>query len=93
MSVSKNEVVEQGFSRRQWLMGVGAIAAGYSVGQMASGESVAFAAYPDALLPAETKGAAEWPTTAGWTAAFGSLEEAAREAATRSYERYKAGGG
>ncbi len=93
MSMSKTEISEKGISRRQWLMGVGAIAAGYGVGQMASGASVAFGAYPDALTPAEVLGACEWPTTAGWAASFGSLEEAAREAATRAYERYKAGGG
>jgi hypothetical protein len=93
MSVSKSEVFEDGMSRRQWLLGIGTVTAGYTVGQMASGASVAFGAYPDALLPAEVMGACEWPTTAGWVAAFGSLEEAAREAATRAYERYKAGGG
>lgn len=91
--MSTSEVFEEGISRRQWLLGVGAIAAGYSVGQLANGTGVAFGAYPDALLPAEVLGACEWPTTAGWVAAFGSLEEAAKEAAVRSYERYKAGGG
>lgn len=84
---------ETGISRRQMFMAAGAIAAGYTVGQLTTGASVAFGAYPDALLPSEVKGGAEWPTTAGWVAAFGGLEEAAREAAIRSYERYKAGGG
>lgn len=93
MSMSKSKVFEEGISRRQWLLGMGTIAAGYTVGQLANGASVAFGAYPDALTPAEAMGACEWPTTAGWTAAFGSLEEAAREAATRAYERYKAAGG
>lgn len=91
--MSTNEIFEDGISRRDWLLGVGAIAAGYTVSQMASGAGVAFGAYPDALLPGEVLGACEWPTTAGWVAGFGGLEEAAREAAVRSYERYKAGGG
>lgn len=91
--MSKSEMLGEGISRRQWLLGMGTIAAGYTVGQMASGASVVFGAPTEGLLPSEVKGACEWPSTAGWAAAFGSLEEAAREAATRSYERYKAGGG
>ncbi len=93
--MSKSEVDERGLSRRQWLLGVGSIAAGYTVGQLAHGSSVVFGApgADAALVPSQVDGACEWPTTAGWVAAFGSLEEAAREAATRSYERYKAGGG
>jgi hypothetical protein len=93
MSMSKSEIFEEGISRRQWLLGIGTVAAGYTVGQMASGASVAFGDDSDALTPAEALGECEWPTTAGWVAAFGSLEEAAREAATRSYERYKGAGG
>lgn len=84
---------ETGISRRQMFMAAGALAAGYTVGQLTTGASVAFGAYPDALLPSEVLGACEWPTTAGWNAAFGSFENACREAAIRSYERYKAGGG
>jgi hypothetical protein len=91
--MSTNEILEDGISRRDWLLGVGAIAAGYTVSQMANGAGVAFGAPTEGLLPDDVLGACEWPTTAGWVAAFGSLEEAAREAAVRSYERYKAGGG
>jgi hypothetical protein len=74
------------------LMAAGASAAGYTVGQLTTGASVAFG-YADALTPTEALGACEWPTTAGWEAAFGSFEAACQEAAIRSYERYKSGGG
>ena len=88
-----DETGSGGISRRQMLLGAGAIAAGYTVGQLTTGASVAFGAYTDALTPLESQGACEWPTTAMWDAKWGSFEVACQEAAIRSYERYKSGGG
>ena len=93
MSYVHEETGSDGISRRQMLMAAGAIAAGYTVGQLTTGASVAFGAYTDALTPLESQGACEWPTTAMWDAKWGSFEVACQEAAIRSYERYKSGGG
>lgn len=74
------------------LIGTGALAAGFTFGQLATGASKAFAA--GELSPADMLVTPfEWPTTAGWDAAFGSFENAARECAIRGYERYRSGGG
>lgn len=87
-----DELESGGISRRQMLIGTGALAAGFTLGQFALGASEAFAA--GSLTPAEMLDLPfEWPTETGWVAAFGSFENAAREAAIRGYERYRSGGG
>jgi len=90
--MAPEELESGGISRRQMLIGTGALAAGFTFGQFGTGASKAFAAGP--LTPADMLVLPfEWPTEAGWVAAFGSFENAAREAAIRGYERYRAGGG
>ncbi len=90
--IAPEELESGGISRRQMLIGTGALAAGFTFGQFATGASNAFAAgsltTEDMLVTPF-----EWPTPAGWVAAFGSFENAAREATIRGYERYRAGGG
>jgi len=90
--MAPEELVSGGISRRQMLVGTGALAAGLTLGQFATGAGKAFAA--GELTPADMLILPfEWPTTAGWNDAFGSFENAARESAIRGYERYRAGGG
>lgn len=90
--MAPEELESGGISRRQMLIGTGALAAGFTLGQFATGAGKAFAAgslTTDEMLVLPF----EWPTEAGWIAAFGSFENAARDAAIRGYERYRIGGG
>ena len=77
-----------GVSRREMLIGAGILAAGYSVGQLATGTSQAYGAERLAadFIPNTT--GLPWPT---WTEA--ELETAARTAAIRGANQFRAGGG
>jgi hypothetical protein len=75
-----------GISRREMLVGAGILAAGYGVGQLLTGATPAFAASGVECRPGTT--GLPWPT---WDAA--QLEAAARTAAIRGHDQFRAGGG
>ncbi|MDP2402036.1 MAG: hypothetical protein Q8M66_08660 [Actinomycetota bacterium] len=75
-----------GISRREMLFGAGILAAGYGVGQMITGASPAYALPATNFIPG-TAGL-PWPA---WSEA--QLETAARTAAIRGANQFRAGGG
>lgn len=76
----------RGITRREMLFGAGILAAGYSVGQLATGTSAAHALPATSFIPNTT--GLPWPA---WTEA--ELETAARTAAIRGANQFRAGGG
>jgi hypothetical protein len=72
--MAPEDSVSGGISRRQMLVGTGALAAGLTFGQFASGASKAFAA--GELTPADMLILPlEWPTMAGWESSIRVLRE------------------
>ena len=84
--MDNDHIIESGLSRREMLIGAGILAGGYGVGQLLTGASAAHAVPP--LADFDTGTAFPWPS---WDEA--QLEAAAREAAIRGADRFRAGGG